>query len=101
MGKTGLFDSEPGVSQLAGKPGHLRAISGGFLGDNHVDGRRVAEYAGKPALDPVGATEHLRTQVGVSLIQPGGQADASRDRIQLGYTHAVLGQEQVGTDDTR
>ena len=66
-----------------------------------MDDRRVAEYVGKPALDPVGATEHLRTQVGVSLIQPGRQANASRDRIQLGHTHAMLRKEQVGTDDTR
>ena len=63
--------------------------------------RRVAENSGKAAQHAILAPEDGVSHLRIRLIQPGGQADAAGYRIQFRQGEAMVGQEQVGSDDAR
>ena len=64
---------------------HFRPIGGGFFGHDDVHGGRVPEDAGEPARHPVRSAEDFRAHLRVSLVEPGGEADAAGDRIEFGH----------------
>ena len=61
--------------------------------------------SGKTLLNPskhsVAAADHVVAKVRVGLIQPCGQADATRDGIDFRNRVTFIGQDEVRTDDLR
>ena len=89
------------MAQLVRQPGHLGAIGGRFLRDNDVHCRGLAENAGKTPLHTIRPAQHLAAQLGVSLVEPSGQPNAARHRVQFRQAQTMFGQQQVGPDDPR
>lgn len=89
--------------ELGGEPFHFGAVGGGFLGDDEVDTGSGAEDAGEAFAHGVVRAEE-RGGIGgggfpVSLVEPGGEADAAGDGIEFGDGEAVVGEEEVRADD--
>ena len=89
------------LGELPGEPGHLRTVGRRLVGDDNVDIGGIPENTGEAPQHAIGAADDICTERCVSLIKPRGKADAARDGIEFGHAQAMLGQEQVGTDDTR
>ena len=49
----------------------------------------------------VGAADDVRAERGVGLVQPRGQADAARNRIDFRDGVAGLRENEIGTDNER
>ena len=91
-------DGEVGA-ELAGEPVHFGAVVGGFGGDGDVCA--VREERAEAAVHAVGAAGDVSgwEEAGVGLVEPCGEADAAGDTVDFGEAEAVVGEEEIRTDD--
>ena len=87
------------IVQLPRHPIHLRAVSGRFLRNHNV----AAPWQQTPkTLDhPIATADHIASDRRIGLVEPTGQTDPARDRINLGNGIAILGQNEIRTNDQR
>ncbi len=82
-----------------GDPFHFRTIGCRLLRNHDVTA--VRQHASKSLEHSVRVAEDFRLELGIRLIQPPGQADSARNRINLGDGVTVIGQNEIGPNDER
>ena len=79
---------------------HLRAVGGGFLGDE--DFRLPADDRPESFHHAAGTAEDIMgAKTGVGGIQPGSEPDSARHGVQFRDGEAVFGEHEVGPDHAR
>ncbi|MFZ4387230.1 MAG: hypothetical protein ACOYOI_03585 [Chthoniobacterales bacterium] len=77
------------------EPLHFGSVGGGLLGNNDFAFR---EHRGKPLQHPLGSAQHIKSEFGIGLVQPCGQADAAGNLIQFADGEPLLREDQIGPD---
>ena len=85
--------------QLRRGPIHFRAVGRSLLRNHNV--AAFGKQTPEAVEHAVAATNHVIAKGRVDLIEPSGQTDAARDRIDLGDGVAGFRQNEIGPDDER
>ena len=66
-----------------------------------MDMRGGVKDASEPVEHAAGAADDIGSEVGIGLIEPGGQADTAWNGIEFGDGDALFSEEKVGAYDAR